>query len=259
MLLVIDVGNTNIVLGVYDGERLVRRFRIQTVKGRTSDEMGALLMDLFRHGELQGRIDGAIVSSVVPDLVRPLEQCCAHWFQAQALVVGPGIRTGLPILVDNPKEVGADRIVNSVAAYAQVGGACVIVDFGTATTFDCVSARGEYVGGAIAPGLQISADALFRAASRLPRVEVDRPRRAIGKNTVDAMQSGLFFGYASMVDGMVARVIAELDAPAKPAVLATGGLAAVIAPATTSIERVDDDLTLLGLRILFERNRRQDA
>ncbi len=254
MLLVIDVGNTNIVLGVWRGPKLLHRYRLRTITGRTSDELGVLFLDLFRNSQLEGRPTGAIISCVVPDQLRALQQTCERFFSVTPLVVGPGIRTGLPILADNPREVGADRIVNAVAAFQRVRKACVVVDFGTATTFDCVSQKGEYLGGIIAPGFQISAEALTRRTSKLPRVEIARPRTVIGKNTIHSMQSGLFFGYVSLVDGLVRRILEELDSQGTPEVLATGGLATVIAAESATIDKVVDDLTLEGLRILFESN-----
>ena len=252
MLLVIDVGNTQTVLGIFDGERLTRRFRIQTDKRRTSDETGILLESLFERAGIDDAIDGAIVSCVVPDSLRSLTRTCRDWFDVEPVVVGPGVRTGMPILADNPREVGADRIVNAVAAYDRVGGACVVVDFGTATTFDCISAQGQYLGGVISPGYQISADALFARTSKLPRVELERPRRVIGRNTVHSMQSGLYWGYVSLVDGMVRRIREEMDEPGLK-VLATGGLAPVIAEGSATIEEVCEDLTLDGLRLLYLR------
>ncbi len=254
MLLVIDVGNTNIVLGVWKGQELLQRYRLRTIPGRTSDELSVLLLDLFRNSGIDARPSGAIISCVVPDQLGALQQTCETVFGVKALVVGPGIRTGLPILADNPREVGADRIVNAVAAYKRVQSACVVVDFGTATTFDCVSTKGEYLGGIIAPGFQISADALTRRTSKLPRVEVARPRTVIGRNTIHSMQSGLFFGYVSLVDGLVSRVRAELGAEVSPRILATGGLAGIIATESEAIEEVVEDLTLEGLRILYEAN-----
>lgn len=253
MLLVIDVGNTNIVVGLFEGEDLVQRFRLQTVKGRTSDEMGVLLRSLFAGAGRALEPSQAIISCVVPDQLETLQDTCRRWLDVDPLVVGPGIRTGMPILADNPREVGADRIVNGVAAYDEIGSACIVVDFGTATTFDCISARGEYMGGVIAPGFGISAEALFQRASKLPRVEIVRPRKVIGRNTVHSMQSGLFFGYVSLVDGMVRRVSQEMGEPT-PAVIATGGLAPSLAEASQAIERVRPDLTLEGLRLLCARN-----
>ena len=251
MLLVIDVGNTQTVLGLFEGDSIVRRFRIQTDARRTSDETGVLLHSLFDCAGIDGQVHGAIVSCVVPNMLRNLLQTCRDYFDVNPLVVGPGIRTGMPILADNPREVGADRIVNAVAAYQRVGDACIVVDFGTATTFDCISAKGQYLGGVIAPGYQISAEALFSRTSKLPRVDVERPRRVIGKNTVHSMQSGLFYGYVSLVDGMVLRIREELGSEAP--VLATGGLAGVLASASETIDEVCEDLTLDGLKLLFER------
>jgi type III pantothenate kinase len=254
MLLVIDVGNTNIVLGVWKGQELLQRYRLRTISGRTSDELSVLLLDLFRNSGLDARPSGAIISCVVPDQLGALQHTCEKVFGVKALVVGPGIRTGLPILADNPREVGADRIVNAVAAYKRVQSACVVVDFGTATTFDCVSTKGEYLGGIIAPGFQISADALTRRTSKLPKVEVARPRTVIGRNTIHSMQSGLFFGYVSLVDGLVNRVRVELGEDVNPRILATGGLAAIIATESETIEEVVEDLTLEGLRLLYDAN-----
>lgn len=255
MLLVVDVGNTNIVLGVFDGEDLGQRFRIRTVDGRTADETGVLLHDLFGHAGLDtSTIDGAIISCVVPDQIHVFRRTCRRYFGTEPVIVGPGVRTGMKILADNPREVGADRIVNSIAAYDRVAGPCIVVDFGTATTFDCVSAAGEYLGGAIAPGYAISADALFRQASKLPRVEIARPERVIGTNTVHSMQSGLFYGYASMVDGLVHRIQAEMGDVSR--VFATGGLASVIGRGSETIDEVVPDLTLQGLRLIYERQGR---
>ena len=255
MLLVIDVGNTNIVLGLYDGDRLGERFRIQTAKGRTADEWGVLLHQLFHVGGVRAPIDAAIIACVVPDLIASLKEAFQRYFQVTALIVGPGTKTGMPILLDNPKEVGADRIVNAVAAWDEERAACIVVDFGTATTFDVVTPRGEYLGGVIAPGFMISAEALFTRTSKLPRVELERPPRVVGKNTVHAIQSGLFYGYAGLVDGVIQRIISELAWEKRPHVVATGGLARVVAEAGTAIDKVDDDLTLTGLRLLWERNR----
>lgn len=254
MLLVFDVGNTNIVIGLYEGAELVQRFRIQTVPGRTADETGALLRDLFHHRGLDTAIEGSIIACVVPDQLSVLVETCIESFGIEPLVVGPGIKTGIPILADNPREVGADRIVNSVAAFELIGGPCVVVDFGTATTFDCISARGEYLGGVIAPGYQISAEALFRNASKLPRVQTAKPPKVIGKNTVHSMQSGLYYGYVSLVDGTVERILDEMPDEPRVSCLATGGLAATIAESSEVIDHVVPDLTLDGLRLLFERN-----
>lgn len=253
MLLVIDVGNTNTVLGIYRGEELVDHWRIETRKGRTADEHGMLLLSLLQtRGISPAEITATVVSCVVPSLLQALDWTAQRYLGHAPMVVGPGIRTGMAILVDNPRELGADRIVNCVAAYEKYKTAMIVVDFGTATTFDCVSKKGEYIGGAIAPGFAISAEALFRETSKLPRVELARPRRVIGKNTIDHMQSGLFYGYAGLVDGLVTRLAAEMGL--KPKVVATGGLAGLIAEAATSLEVVDAHLTLDGLRMLWERN-----
>lgn len=254
MLLVIDAGNTHIAFGVYDGARLRAHWRLSTQRERPADEYGALLRHLFDLASLPtGGVDSSILSSVVPPLTPVLEQMVERYFGRRPVVVEPGIRTGMPILYDNPQEVGADRIVNGVAAYARTQGATIVVDFGTATTFDAISARGEYLGGAIAPGIGISAEALFARAARLPRVEVRRPERLIGRNTVHSLQSGLFHGTMAMVEGMVRRMKEELGGDAK--VIVTGGLADVLGPELECVDSVDPLLTLEGLRLIFERNR----
>jgi type III pantothenate kinase len=257
MLLTIDVGNTNIVIGVFDGETLVRSWRLQTLRDRTSDELGLLVDGLFAHHHIdRTRIDGVVIASVVPPLTGTMLAMVDRYFGVRTLNVEPGMKNGMPVLYDNPAEVGADRIVNGIAAYERFGRSAgcplVVVDFGTATTFDAISARGEYLGGAICPGVQISADALFQRAARLPRIDVRKPSRVIGSTTVGAMESGLFWGYVGMVEGLVRRMTGEVGGGA--VCVATGGLAEVIAPETPLIHHVDADLTLRGLRIVWERN-----
>ena len=255
MLLVIDVGNTNTVLGMYREDRLVRNWRVTTDKSRTVDEYAMLIHELFRLSDIHFTdIRDVIISCVVPPMLNTLEGLCREYFKLKPYVVGPGIKTGMPIQYDNPREVGADRIVNAVAAYEKYRSSLIIVDFGTATTFDYISARGEYQGGAIAPGMAISAEALFERASKLPRVEFVRPPQIIAKNTVNSMQSGLFYGYVGLVDGIVSRMKQEAREP-KPRVVATGGLAEQIAPASQTIDEVDSSLTLEGLRIIHARNK----
>ena len=252
MLLVIDVGNTNIVLGVMDGEDLVRTFRVSTTD-RTTDETGVLLLTLLENrGIERASVTGAIIGSVVPSVQYSLEKALRRYLDVEPLVVGKKLRTGMQIRTDNPREVGADRIVNGVAAWHAYGGPVVVVDFGTATTFDCVSADCAYVGGAIAPGLRIVEQALFSNTAKLPRVEVERPPAAIGTNTVHAIQSGLFWGYVGLVESLVERCRAELGKDAR--VVATGGLSRLIAPEVPAIEEVDGWLTLRGLRILYDMN-----
>ena len=259
MLLAIDVGNTNIVLGVFDGARLACSWRLATQRERTGDELGILVAELFAHGSLsRDVVDGIIVSSVVPQLTRPVTEMCRRYFHRDALVVDPATNAGMPVLYEPATDVGADRVVNGVAAYELYGrarkSATIVVDFGTATTFDAITAGGEYLGGVICPGIQISADALFQRAARLPRVDVQKPAKVIGRTTVTSMQSGLFFGYVGMIDGIVERMRGELGDP-RALCVATGGLAEVIAGETKTIEQVNPDLTLLGLRMIWERNR----
>jgi type III pantothenate kinase len=272
MLLAVDVGNTNTVLGLYrleddpaaaatgtakaDGERpdLAAHWRISTHRAQTVDEYGVFFVNLFEmHGMSPSQVSHIIISSVVPPLDSTLRQVCETYFHVQPLFVEPGIKTGMQVLVDNPTELGADRLADCIAAFERYGGPCIVVDFGTATKFEVISERGEYLGGAIAPGLGLSAEALFSRAARLSRVDIKRPAKVIGTNTVGHLQSGLYYGYIGLVDGLLERIFAELGQ--KPQVIATGGLARMISADSRYIAKIDDLLTIDGLRILFERNR----
>ena len=255
MLLALDVGNTNTVIGAFDGNKLVADWRIRTERDITVDELGMLFRNLFQAQSVDfGAVKDIIISCVVPPMLNTLEGLAEKYIKTPALFVGPGIKTGMPIYYDNPKEVGADRIVNAVAAYDRYRQALIVVDFGTATTFDYISPQGEYMGGAIAPGLIISSEALFQKASKLPRVEIfAKPKKVIAKDTIASMNAGLVFGYVGLVDGLVNRIKAEVGG--SPMVLATGGPAGIIAAESDTIDEVLPDLTLDGLKIIFDRNR----
>ncbi|NIM91217.1 MAG: type III pantothenate kinase [Candidatus Aminicenantes bacterium] len=253
MLLAVDIGNTNTALGIFLEKKLIEDWKIRTERERTSDEYALTLLSLLNSSGIEtAEIKSAIISSVVPPLTPVFQNLCQKLFKLKPLVVGPGLKTGMSILYDNPLEVGADRVVVAVAAFEKYGGPCVVVDFGTATTFDAISSQGEYLGGAIAPGIQISAEALFLKTAKLPRIEIRKPKKAIGRSTVASMQSGLFFGYVGLISNIIRKIKAELGRKAK--VISTGGFAAQISPEIKSIDVHEPHLTLEGLRIIQERN-----
>lgn len=253
MLLAIDIGNTNIAIGVFEGERLRATWRLATDVHKLADEYAALLLDLLPlEGLAFADIDHAIISSVVPPLVTTFEESCRRYFEVSPIVVGSGIKTGVRISTDNPREVGADRVANAAAAHRLYGGPLIVIDFGTAITMDVVSEKGDYLGGAIAPGIGIAAEVLFERTAKLPRVELTRPQKAIGKNTVSAMQSGIIFGYVGLIESLVARIKKELGGEAR--VIATGGFAEAITGETKVIDALEPDLTLVGLRLIHELN-----
>jgi type III pantothenate kinase len=253
MLLAVDVGNTETVLGVFRDEELAWHWRLATVPERTADELALLFGGFLESQDLSfdRHVTGVVISSVVPTATQSLREMVRGYFHFAPVVVEPGVKTGVPVLTDNPKEVGADRIVNALGAFSKYGGPAIVVDFGTATTFDAISEAGEYLGGAIAPGIQISARALYERAARLPRIELSAPRSVVGKNTVESLQSGIVFGYSAMVDGMVERLAKELGTPT---VIATGGLATMVIEECRTIDHHDPWLTLEGLRLVFEKN-----
>lgn len=257
MLLVIDVGNTNIVFGIYKEDKLINNWRIASEKNRTSDEYGLLFEQIFIHYGLEPKdISSIIISSVVPPLMHTLSAMCLRYFDINPIVVGPGVKTGMDIKYDNPKEVGADRIVNGVGGYEKYGGPLIVVDFGTAITFDAISKEGDYLGGAITPGISISSEALFLRTAKLPKVEIAKPKKFIGKNTVNSIQAGLVFGYIGMVDYIVENMMNEMTTNGEAVkVVATGGFSTLIGNESKYIQYIDKMLTLEGLRIIHERNK----
>lgn len=255
MILVCDVGNTNIVLGVYENEKILRAWRISTDRNKTSDEYGVSIKQLFEYENLDiDNIDSILISSVVPTIMHALENMSRRYFKKEPVIIGPGIKTGINIKYDNPKEVGADRIVNAVAAFEKFGGPIIIVDFGTATTFCAISESGDYLGGVISPGIIISSEALFQKASKLPRVELIKPEKVLNKNTINSMQAGIIYGYVGMVDYLIEKMEQELGVKSKE-VIATGGLSSVIASESKKITKIEKMLTLEGLRLIYEKNK----
>jgi len=253
MILVIDVGNTNIVLGVYRGKQLLHHWRLSTNREATADEYGVMVFNLFQHAGISiSQIEGVIVSSVVPPIMHTIETLCKDYIKKTPLIVGPGVKTGLNIRYENPREVGADRICNAIAAIELYGSPIIVVDFGTATTFDFIDAKGDYLGGAIAPGIGISTEALYNHAAKLPRIDLARPKSTVGRNPVASMQAGIIYGYAGQVDGIVWRMEEEFKVKTK--VVATGGLAELIAGESKTIQDVNPMLTLQGLLMVYERN-----
>ena len=256
MLLAIDIGNTTIAMGIFEGKVLVNDWSIRSEREKTADEYSIMLLELLRFAAVDpSAVRGVIISSVVPPLTPAFQALSQSLFGIKPIVVGPGLRTGMPILYENPGEVGADRVVASIAAFEKHGGPCIIVDFGTATTFDAITAKGEYLGGAIAPGIQISAEALYLRTAKLPRIEVAKPKKAIGKTTVASMQSGIYFGYVGLVNTIIAEITKELGAD--PKIVVTGGFAAQLGPEITVRHHHEPQLVLEGLRIVFERNREE--
>lgn len=255
MILVIDVGNTNTVFGVYDGKKLLNHWRMETSKGKTSDEYGMFIVSLLSYEKIDvGKIEAVVIASVVPPIMYSLEHAIRKYFKLEPMVVGTGIKTGINIKYENPREVGADRIINAVAALELYGGPLIIVDFGTATTFCAVSSKGEYLGGVICPGIKISAEALFQKTAKLPKIDLVKPETVIGRNTVSSMQSGIIYGYVGEVDYIVRRMKKEMKED-NIKVIATGGLARLIASESETIDEINGLLTLEGLRIIYERNK----
>jgi len=255
LILVIDVGNTNTVLGIYQKQKLLMNWRMETHKDRTSDEIGMLMVQFFQHEKIdEENIEAVVISSVVPPVMYSLEHAIRKYLKLEPLIIGPGVKTGINIKYDNPKEVGADRIVNAVAGHYIYGGPLIIVDFGTATTFCAITEKGEYLGGVICPGIKVSVEALFQKAAKLPRIELIKPDKVIGKNTVNSMQAGVIYGYVGKVDYIVNRMKQEMGG-GDIKVIATGGLARMIAKDSSTIDEINSFLTLEGLRIVFERNR----